>query len=147
MKENNNNHERRGGRGFGRRHRHRPEVEVVQKLQIASLPCVICGQLIQEMSSAIGFGPEAGPAHFDCVLKNLESKETLQPDERISYLGTGVFGVIKPVTGTEGVNFQILRKIQVESKDVYPEWRKEIKNRVKKISGALPTKDAGPIES
>lgn len=87
--------------------------------------------MIQEMPSAIAYGPEGSPAHFDCVVKDLETKETPKEGEKIAYLGAGMFGVIKPQEG-EGVPFVILKKIQVESKDNQPEWRKDIKNQLKK---------------
>ncbi len=120
MKENNADKRR----GFRRRNR----PDEFPRLVLASLTCVVCHQVIAEMASAVAFGPEQGPAHFDCVLQALQERENLREGERLAYLGSGMFGVVQDI---DAKNFQIVRKIAVEDPHNPPEWRKEIKALVK----------------
>jgi hypothetical protein len=128
MKE--NNQDRR--KGLRRRAQQVNEVPIIV---IKSLSCSVCGQTILEMPSAVAFGPEQGPAHFDCVIQALQDREELKPGEKIAYLGSGVFGVI---IETQDNFFQIVKKILVEDPHSPPEWRKEIKAMVKQRT-ALPS--------
>lgn len=112
---------RHGRRRF--RHDHEPRVTV------PSHPCVVCAQPISEMASAVAFGPEQGPAHFDCVLAELSKREPLVAPEKIAYLGSGLFGVI---VETEHSRFEIHRKIPVEDVQNPPAWRRELRSLYKK---------------
>ena len=76
------------------------------------------------MASAVAYGIDQGPAHFDCVLGELAKKEPLGPSEKIAYLGSGLFGVI---TEKENNRFEIHRKIAVEDPINPPVWRKELR--------------------
>jgi len=84
------------------------------------------------MLTAISVNEEMDPAHFDCVLKQLSETEDLNKGEKITYLGNGVFGVVKLKSGNKGLNFTIVKKIQFENKDKKAEWRKKIGRRLKR---------------
>jgi hypothetical protein len=117
MKENNNDRHHRGRRRF--RHDHD-----VPRVVVPAQPCIVCAQPISEMASAVAYGPDQGPAHFDCVLGELAKKEPLTPGEKFAYLGSGLFGII---VEKENNRFEIHRKIPVEDTINPPAWRKELK--------------------
>lgn len=81
------------------------------------------------MASAVAFGPDQGPAHFDCVLGELTKRETLVAPEKIAYIGSGLFGVI---VEKENNRFEIHRKIPVEDTVNPPAWRKELRTLYKR---------------
>ena len=76
------------------------------------------------MASAVAYGIEQGPAHFDCVLAELAKREPMEGLEKIAYLGSGLFGVI---VEKENNRFEIHRKIVVEDTVNPPAWRKELR--------------------
>lgn len=94
--------------------------------------CPLCGKSVKSMLTAISVNEEMDPAHFDCVLKQLSETEDLNKGEKITYLGNGVFGVVKLKSGNKGLNFTIVKKIQFENKDKKAEWRKKIGRRLKR---------------
>jgi len=91
---------------------------------VPAQPCAVCGQPISDMPSAIAFGADHGPTHFDCVVAELAKRESLEGAEKIAYLGSGLFGVI---VEKENNRFEIHRKIAVEDPNNLPEWRRELK--------------------
>jgi hypothetical protein len=123
MKENSS--ERRGSRGR-RRFRHDHEAA---RVVIPPKECAVCGVLITEMASAVAWGSEKLPTHFDCVLQELAKRETLVEGEKLAYLGSGLFGVI---VEKENSRFEIHRKIMVDDPQSAPEWRKEIRTLYKR---------------
>lgn len=122
MKENNRDRQHRGRRRF--RHDHENP-----RVIIPAQPCVVCGEPISEMASAVAYGPDQGPTHFDCVLLELSKKEQVVAPEKIAYLGSGLFGVI---VEKEGNRFEIHRKIAVEDPINPPAWRKELRAAFKR---------------
>ncbi len=93
--------------------------------------CPICGNSVKDMSTAIAFGEDGEPAHFDCILKQLESRETLESDEKICYLGNGSFGIIKTRAGGP-MKFFVRKRIQYEEAEKKYDWRKKVSSRIKK---------------
>jgi hypothetical protein len=122
MRENNSDRHHRGRRRF--RHDHD-----TPRVVIPAQPCVVCAEPISEMASAVAFGPDQGPAHFDCVLGELAKREPLTPPEKIAYIGSGLFGVI---VEKENNRFEIHRKIPVEDTVNPPAWRKELRGLYKR---------------
>lgn len=122
MRENNNDRQHRGRRRF--RHDHE-----APRVVVPAQPCVVCAQPISEMASAVAFGPDQGPAHFDCVLGELAKREPLEGAEKIAYIGSGLFGVI---VEKENNRFEIHRKIAVEDTVNPPAWRKELRGLYKR---------------
>lgn len=121
MRENNNDRHR-GRRRF--RHDHD-----TPRVVVPAQPCTICTQPISEMASAVAYGAEQGPAHFDCVLAELAKREPLVAPEKIAYLGSGLFGVI---VEKENNRFEIHRKIPVEDTVNPPAWRKDLRSLYKR---------------
>ena len=123
MKE--NNQERRGSRGR-RRFRHDHETP---RVVIPPRDCSVCGTPIAEMASAVAWGPDRLPTHFDCVLQELAKREPLVEAEKIAYLGSGMFGVI---VEKENNRFEVHRKIMVDDPATAPDWRREIRTLYKR---------------
>lgn len=89
------------------------------------LVCAICGEAIIETASSLAL-PESGePAHFDCVMKKLEERETLEEGDSIAYLGGGNFGIIRK-NSQNPAGFEIKKKIDFENKENIGDWRKKL---------------------
>lgn len=101
----------------------------------ANLPtCTICGKTIRNLNTAIANKNDGTPAHFDCIVERLSTTETLGNHEKICYLGSGSFGIVRQKPGSGVKNFFIRKRIQYENQDVDLEWRKKISNRyLKKV--------------
>jgi hypothetical protein len=85
--------------------------------------CPLCGKPVTDILSALSERASGSPAHFDCVLASLTEAERPQGEERITYLGAGVFAVVE-TDPRNPQRFQIKRKIQYEPRDARPDWRK-----------------------
>lgn len=100
----------------------------------SSAVCPICGQTVRLLLTAIAYGDEKEPAHFDCVLKQISEKETPGQKEKIIYLGGGSFGIVEFKSGGNGT-FEIKKRIEFETFDQEnPQkhnWRKELSDPVK----------------
>lgn len=102
---------------------------VPPKLQPSSLPkptCPRCGEIIEDLASAMSDRQSGEPAHFDCVLKSLEEQEHLGADEKIVYIGGGRFGVVFFENPSDPRRFQIRRILQWEEKEKRSSWRAEV---------------------
>jgi hypothetical protein len=87
--------------------------------------CPICGKPVSDILSAITERASSSPAHFDCVLSSLAEAEKPQANERLVYLGAGVFAVVE-ADQRNPQKFQVKRKIQYEAKEARPDWRKSL---------------------
>jgi hypothetical protein len=114
---------RRGRRGNKSKKPLLPQVELV---------CSVCGKPIKYIYTAIESGQKREPIHFDCVLKDLEEREELGPNEKICYIGQGSFGIIKYQTGSGGKKFSIRKRIAVEEPNGTADWRKELGKAVRR---------------
>lgn len=116
------NRNRRNRRHFSRnRDRNRPPMP-----EREAPGCGVCGKPIRDILSAIFHPEKEGPVHFDCVMREISEKETLQNGEKLSYLGSGVFAIIRPAPGSEKAGFVIRKKIQFEDKEKAAAWRKTL---------------------
>ena len=93
--------------------------------------CPYCGNSVKDIYTAIASEEDEAPAHFDCIIKQIEQRETLEKDEKVCYLGRGSFGIIKTRTGGS-MKFFVRKRIQYEKEEKKFEWRKKISNRIKK---------------
>ena len=91
------------------------------------LPCALCDKPIKYMPTAIGVENDK-PAHFDCVLKMLNESEETRDNEKICYLGNGVFGIIQYQGKQGGGNFNVKKRIQVEDPECEYAWKKKVCN-------------------
>lgn len=88
---------------------------------VALFTCTVCSEGVKEVGNAIDY--MGGPAHFDCVIRSLTEKEDLKKGEKITYIGSGRFGVINNKKNDSGVPFTLLREIDVEDRDKELPWR------------------------
>ncbi len=86
--------------------------------------CEICGEPILEISNAINNRISGKPVHFDCVIKQLTETEKPGPNDRITYIGQGKFGVLHFDNPHDMKHFTILKTIEWESRESdRGEWR------------------------
>ncbi|WP_053228131.1 hypothetical protein [Spirochaeta cellobiosiphila] len=99
-------------------------------LNIESVNCYVCGKPIKEIISAIAYGPNGEATHFDCVLKRLREEKDIKEDQKVQYIGNGMFAITerKKSTPENPLEFNILEKIVVENKEIKPEWRIDIRD-------------------
>jgi len=93
--------------------------------------CPICGNSVKDINTAIAAEENEAPAHFDCIIKQLEEREQLEKDEKICYLGRGSFGIIKIRSGGS-MKFFVRKRIQYEKEEKKFDWRRTISRRIKK---------------
>ena len=77
--------------------------------------CPLCGNPVRDVKTAILERESGKSAHFDCVVREIAKGESLESDERISYLGKGTFGVLSFRGGGGPVRYLIRKRIQYES--------------------------------
>ncbi|MDC7240121.1 MAG: hypothetical protein PQJ50_07150 [Spirochaetales bacterium] len=95
-----------------------------------AVSCSVCGKNIRDMSSAIKEAHSGQPAHFDCIIKKIAEQEPVKEREKIVYLGSGKFGVIKADNG-QNKNFEILKEIEYEEREEdVPEWRGALRKEI-----------------
>jgi hypothetical protein len=95
--------------------------------------CPLCGNPLYDLSSALASNKETGePAHFDCVLERVIASETLEPGEKIVYLGSGTFGVVEYKDRSETA-FTVKRRIQWEKEGEKREWRKDLSSKISNL--------------
>ena len=88
--------------------------------------CSLCGKPIKDIYSSIIHRESGNPAHFDCVMQELQKSEVLTEGERICYLGSGVFAVMRPTPQNERPSISIRKKIQYEDKEKSTAWRRAL---------------------
>ncbi|MDR2402754.1 MAG: hypothetical protein LBD78_01850 [Spirochaetaceae bacterium] len=99
------------------------------KLPTEPLPspdCPICGKPIKDISSAITEKNSGEPAHFDCIIAKIAEQETLEPGDRITYIGGGRFGVVHFNSPQDVRNFKIKKIFEWEDKENRAGWRSNI---------------------
>jgi hypothetical protein len=115
------------GRSRSRRRnerRNRNRQNRVSREKVNGPDCSICDKPIRDVSAAVTYQETEKPAHFDCILKKLADSETLEAQEKIVYLGSGDFGVVKIINNKK---FEIIRKIKYENSEERIDWRKDMR--------------------
>jgi hypothetical protein len=102
------------------------EVPKEPKPEIIYPDCCICQKPVKDIYSSIIHRESGTPAHFDCVLQELQKNEVLAEGERICYLGSGVFAVMRPTPQNERPSISIRKKIQYEDKDKSTAWKRTL---------------------
>lgn len=105
-----------------RRNRNRQNREYRES--VTGPDCSICNKPIRDVSAAITDQDTKKAAHFDCILKNLSERESLGDQEKVIYLGSGDFGVVKIINNKK---FEIVKKIQYEDSEARVDWRKDMR--------------------
>lgn len=57
--------------------------------------CTLCGRPIDAIAEAIAESKEGTFSHFDCVLQKIAKEEHLAPQQKVSYIGRGVFAIVQ----------------------------------------------------
>jgi hypothetical protein len=128
---------------FRRRDRRRPRTPGDRAERPAQQPakqrvfpgCPVCGEPVQELSSALTHRQSGQPAHFDCVVKELLEANPLGPQERLCYLGGGVFGVLTWKVEGNPASFVIKRRIPYEDPHAPQEWKQQLQAEGQSIVG------------
>lgn len=97
----------------------------IREFKSRQIICAKCGQLIQDMTSAIS-DSEGKPMHFDCVLDSLKEKENMLPGQQMTYIGNGRFAVVTFENPRDLKKFKIEKIIEYEDKSKPIEWRDEM---------------------
>ncbi|MCR4735210.1 MAG: hypothetical protein K5829_09425 [Treponema sp.] len=96
--------------------------------------CPKCGQVINDVASALADKSTGQPIHFECALSEVEKNEKLEQNERIAYIGKGRFGVLYYENPSDQRHFTIKRIIEWEDKDQKSEWREEVSDLYSKVN-------------
>jgi hypothetical protein len=91
----------------------------------SSLPqCPICQKPIRDLNTSVQYRVTKTPAHFDCILKEIQQTEQLEANEKLCYLGRGSFGILSFRNASSPIRFLIRKRIQYEDRDQSIEWNK-----------------------
>ncbi|MBL8968156.1 MAG: hypothetical protein JNG85_14210 [Spirochaetaceae bacterium] len=111
----------------------REPIELPPNEKSEPVDCPLCGKPVYDLSTAVGADKEnAVPAHFDCVLERVAAAESLGPNERLVYLGSGSFGVVEFKDKNESA-FVVKRRVQWEKEGEKKDWRRGLSSRISKI--------------
>jgi len=102
--------------------------EAIKLLKLNKPECPLCHEPILDVAACLADSKTGEPVHFDCVLKKLTEQEKLLPNQKIVYIGKGVFAVVVFENPQDLTRFKIIRQIEWETKDTKAEWRNEISN-------------------
>jgi len=89
--------------------------------------CPVCKNNVKNINTAIAFREDSKPAHFDCILDSIGKEEEVNPNEKVSYIGRGIFAIVKmEARSRDSAGFKILKRIEYEDFEDPPVWRKSI---------------------
>ncbi|HEY9054146.1 MAG TPA: hypothetical protein VIO60_04940 [Rectinemataceae bacterium] len=91
--------------------------------------CAYCSKPIFDLAGALADRDTGSAVHFDCALERVSATESLEPGEKIVYLGAGCFGVVAPREGNSG-SVVVKRRIRWEKEGDKPSWRKDQSVRI-----------------
>ena len=77
-----------------------------------SVVCPICEKKIENMADTITDRRSGKPAHFVCVHDELMKTLKLNDNQRLSYMGSGIFAVIEDVSEEGKTKFKIKEKFE-----------------------------------
>jgi len=111
--------------------------------------CPVCGEPVRELSSALTHRQSGQPAHFDCIVKELREANPIGPQERLCYLGGGVFGVLTWKVEGNPASFVIKRRIPYEDPRTPQEWKRQLQAEGQSVVGMpmMPEPKAPPDEA
>lgn len=83
--------------------------------------CVVCGVIIRNIYTSIKHPEKSGPAHFDCVVRELAKSNLtkLGRGKNIYYIGGGNFAIVRENYDRRGRfrSFEVIEKIAYEKKE------------------------------
>lgn len=95
--------------------------------------CPCCNQQINDIASALTDKSTGQPAHFECVLNQVQSSETVGENEKIAYIGQGRFGILYFENPRDQRKFTIKKIIEWEERDKVSPWRSELSELYSKV--------------
>lgn len=99
---------------------------IVPMVQEPAPTCAICGKPIEGIAQAI-CGPEPEQYnHFDCVLRKIADDEHVLPDQKVSYIGRGVFAIIEK---DEEGHFVFVKRIPFESPEMFQSMKRYVEEQ------------------
>ena len=111
--------------------------------------CPLCAEPVRDLASALTHRQSGKPAHFDCIVKVVREANPLGPQEKICYLGGGVFGVLTWRIEGNPATFVIKRRIPYEDPRTPQEWKRELQAEGQAIVGLPvmpePEESPGPV--
>ncbi|RKX74372.1 MAG: hypothetical protein DRP60_10370 [Spirochaetes bacterium] len=93
-------------------------------------PCSICGEPIQDITSALSRPTDGTPVHFDCALQSVTDKLNPGEGEKVIYLGKGSFAVVEH-EAYQKRSLKVSRRIDWENLEEISEWRRELRAELK----------------
>ena len=133
----NGRHERQKQNGFEKKYGLSEEMqkdiaekeEAIKKFKSSVQVCEICGENINDISSAVSSKKTGNPVHFDCVLELLSKQENLGANDKLTYIGNGKFGILHFENVHDMRHFTIVKEIEWETRDSERgKWRDDMAN-------------------
>lgn len=127
--ENRHKHKRRNWHNKqtnNKKENHNEKNESYTKHERKQYICPLCNQPMQEIASALAHKETGEPVHFDCVLDFIKKTEKIGPNERVTYIGQGRFGILYFENPHDLRHFTIKKIIEWENKESVPAWRVEL---------------------
>jgi hypothetical protein len=106
--------------------------------------CPVCGEAVRDLASALTHRQTGQPAHFDCIVKELKAANPLGAQERLCYLGGGVFGVLTWRVEGNPASFVINRRIPYEDPRAPQDWKKQLQAEGQAMVGMPVMGEAKP---
>ena len=100
--------------------------EAIKNFKQNTPECPKCHQPVTELATALADKKTGEPMHFDCVLDFIKKTEKIGPNERLTYIGQGRFGILYFENPHDLRHFTIKKVIEWENKETTPEWRLEL---------------------
>lgn len=107
--------------------------QAIKELKAREVICPKCGKLITDIASAMTDKTSGKPIHFECVMEQVSSGETVGQNEKIAYIGQGRFAVLSYENIRDQRHFHIKKIIEWEGRESKPEWRNEISGLYSKV--------------
>ena len=84
--------------------------------------CPVCHKPVRDLKTSIQHKLTNTPAHFDCIIKDIQKTETLEASEKLCYLGRGTFGILSFRNASSPLRFIIRKRIKYEEKEQSLDW-------------------------
>ena len=93
--------------------------------------CAICSEPVDDLVHALVEPATEDPAHFECVIRSIQERESLDPHEKICYIGGGEFGILntQAVRGSSSIR----KRIPYESESSVPDWRRGLARSLRTV--------------
>ena len=91
--------------------------------------CSICGKTIDSIAQTIGGPAQDEFSHFDCAIRTLSESESLQPSQKVCYIGNGDFAIIEYNKKNFSGGFSVVKRIPYESQEMKSSVKKLVSDR------------------